>query len=106
MAMTDGAQVFAALGDPTRRSLVETLSADGPLNASVLAEQYPVSRQAIVKHLAVLSDAGIVTAERHGNEVRYAVVPGSFDAVTTWLEQVGTQWDRRMVALRKHVRSR
>ena len=95
--------VFSALADPTRRDLLDRLSASGPLNASVLAGDYNVTRQAIVKHLAVLLDAGVVSTERHGNEVRYYVVPGSLRVAAAWLERVGGEWDRRLVALEKHL---
>ena len=67
--------VFAALADPTRRRLLDQLSSDGPLTATELASSYPVSRQAVVKHLTALAAAGLLDAERHGREVRYGVVP-------------------------------
>jgi DNA-binding transcriptional ArsR family regulator len=102
----DSAAVFAALADPTRRDLLDQLAEDGPLHASAIAEHYDLSRQAIVKHLGVLHDAGLVTSSRHGNEVRFAVVPGAFDDVTQWLTGVGQQWDRRLVTLRKQVHER
>lgn len=99
----DPAFIFAALADPTRRELLNDLAASGPMNGSALASSYSVSRQAIAKHLAVLLEAGIVGAERHGNEVRYGIVAGSLEAATTWLERVGGQWDRRLVALQKRI---
>ncbi len=95
--------VFAALSDATRRDLVDRLSRSGPLNASVLAEEYDLTRQAIVKHLGVLHDAGIVSSERQGNEVRYQVVAGSLREAAAWMERVGGEWDRRLVALEKHI---
>ncbi len=102
-ANRDGAAVFAALADPTRRELLDQLAQHGPLNASTIAEGYDLSRQAIVKHLGVLHDAGLVTSSRHGNEVRFAVVPDAFDDVTQWLAGVGRQWDRRLVTLSKRL---
>ena len=102
-AIVDPAAVFVALGDPTRRELLNDLAASGPMSGSALAASYEVSRQAIVKHLAVLLDAGIVETERHGNEVRYGIVSGSLSSATTWLERVGGQWDRRLVALQKRL---
>jgi DNA-binding transcriptional ArsR family regulator len=102
----DSAAVFAALADPTRRELLDQLAQHGPLNASAIAGDYELSRQAIAKHLGVLHEAGLVSSERHGNEVRFAVVPGAFDDVTHWLAGVGRQWDRRLVTLRKQVHER
>jgi DNA-binding transcriptional ArsR family regulator len=96
-------KVFAALADPTRRDLIDRLATSGPSSASVLAGDYAVTRQAIVKHLGVLLDAGIVSTERHGNEVRFQVVPGSLHSATLWLERVGGEWDERLAALEKRV---
>lgn len=95
--------LFAALGDPTRRHLLLRLAGDGPLTATQLAPAYPISRQALVKHLASLSDAGLVEASRVGREVRYEVVPGRLDEATAWLASVGRRWDRRLDALRRHL---
>jgi DNA-binding transcriptional ArsR family regulator len=95
--------LFASLADPTRRDLIDRLAAHGPVTASVLAHDYEVTRQAIVKHLGVLLEAGVVTSQRHGNEVRYALVPGALAPATDWLERVGNRWDRRLAALRKRV---
>ena len=81
--------VFAALADPTRRRLLDQLSNDGPLTATELAASYPVSRQAVVKHLAALAAAGLLDAERHGREVRYGVVPGRLGGARSWLAEVG-----------------
>ena len=67
-------RVFAALADATRRQLLGLLGAEGERTATALADRMPVSRQAIVKHLAVLEEAGLVSGRRVGREVRYAVV--------------------------------
>src|SRR5262249_14612903 len=56
-------QVFVALADPTRRSILAALASGGPATATDLAIQLPISRQAIAKHMALLADAGLVTAE-------------------------------------------
>jgi DNA-binding transcriptional ArsR family regulator len=99
----DPAAVFAALGDPTRRQLLERLSRDGPLSATQLAPGYPMSRQALMKHLATLSAAGLVGASRQGREVRYEVVPAHLDDAAAWLHDVGRRWDDRLDALRHHL---
>lgn len=101
--MTDPAAVFAALGDPTRRQLLERLSREGPLTATQLAPSYPVTRQALVKHLAALSAAGLVDARREGREVRYQVVPDHLEEAAAWLAEVGRRWDERLDALRRHL---
>jgi DNA-binding transcriptional ArsR family regulator len=60
----------------------------------------PVSRQAIVKHLQALSEAGLVTGTRHGREVRYELTPGPLDDAVDWMVTVGAEWDRRLARLR------
>ncbi len=55
-----------------------------------------MSRQAVVKHLGVLSQAGLVTAERHGREVRYAGHTGPLIDAAAWLATTGAAWDRRL----------
>src|SRR6266481_5735993 len=72
--------VFAALADPTRRRVLRLVAERGPASATLLERDLPVTRQAIVKHLAVLNRAGLVSAQRTGQEVRYALVP---DHLTT-----------------------
>lgn len=95
--------VFAALADPTRRQILDQLSSQGPLTATELATNYPVSRQAVAKHLGALAAAGLLDAERHGREVRYGVVPGRLGGASAWLAEVGSQWDRRLEALRRQL---
>jgi len=95
--------VFSALADPTRRGLMERLSSDGPLSATDLAAGGPISRQAVVKHLAALSAAGLLRAERRGREVLYTVDPARLDPIAQWMERIGHLWDQRLVALVKHV---
>lgn len=95
--------VFAALGEPTRRRLLEQISRQGPRTATELASSYPMSRQAVVKHLMALTNAGLLTGERQGRDVRYSVVAARLDDATSWLAEVGDRWDRRLVALQRHL---
>jgi DNA-binding transcriptional ArsR family regulator len=94
--------VFSALGDPTRRRVVRLLSR-GPSTATELANDLPISRQAIAKHLSALDEAGLVSAERSGREVRYRLTPGPMADAASWLGDVGARWDRRLDALRRHL---
>jgi len=91
--------VFAALGDETRWSILAALG-DGPASASALAERLPVSRQAIAKHLAVLEEVGLVDRERVGREVRHRAIGASLSATAHRLDAIGTEWDRRLAAIR------
>jgi len=95
--------VFAALGDPTRRALLARLAQDGPLTATELAPGWPMSRQAVAKHLGCLAAAGLVEAARRGREVRYQVVTDRLDDAGRWLDEVGQRWDRRLGALRRQL---
>lgn len=95
--------VFAALADPTRRQLLDQISRQGPLTATEMAGGYPISRQAVVKHLGALAGAGLLTGERQGRDVRYRVVSNGFGDAATWLNEVGQRWDRRLAALQRHL---
>ncbi|MFO7299160.1 MAG: metalloregulator ArsR/SmtB family transcription factor [Actinomycetes bacterium] len=92
--MTDN--VFAALADPTRRTVFSLLVESGPASATRLADRLPVSRQAVAKHLAVLEDAGLVTRERAGRETRFAANPAALEDVARWIEEVGATWEARL----------
>jgi DNA-binding transcriptional ArsR family regulator len=101
--LTASDAVWAALADPTRRRLLDQLSRHGPMSATELAPSYDVSRQAVVKHLAALSEAGLLAAERHGRDVRYRVVSDRLDGAASWLTDVGARWDARLAALRTRL---
>ena len=95
--------LFAAISDPTRRNIIDLLARRGPLTATAMDGDFPLTRQAIVKHLRVLESAGIAVAERQGNEVFYALQPDSLMKTSAWLERIGNTWDRRLAALDKHL---
>ena len=95
--------VFAALADPTRRRVLRLVAERGPTSATLLERELPVTRQAIVKHLVVLSRAGLVTGQRAGQEVRYALVPEPLDEVSGWIAEIGVRWDERLARLRQVV---
>lgn len=97
--------VFVALADPTRRRLLDLLAAGGPATATTLAADLPVSRQAVVKHLAVLDDAGLVAAGRVGREVRYTVRPDRLDATARWMARLAADWDRRLDLIKRLAES-
>ena len=93
--------VLVALADPMRRQVLELLAVQGEATATTLAERLPVSRQAVVKHLAVLDAAGLVSGNRVGREVRYAVRPAALDATARWMAGLAADWDRRLA----HIKS-
>jgi len=96
-------EVFAALADPTRRQVVQSLAAGSTVTASRLAEHLPITRQAVAKHLAALDHAGLVAAERRGRETHYRLTPAPLTEAASWMAGVGAQWDDRLEALRSHL---
>ena len=94
-------EVFAALADPTRWRLLSLLAARGEGTATTLAAEVPVSRPAVVKHLAVLDRAGLVVGRRRGKEVRYTVRPERLDATARWLAEIASEWDARLAAIKR-----
>ena len=102
-ASADVGAVFAALADPTRRQVVQSLSAGSTVTASALARDLPVTRQAVAKHLAFLHDAGLVAAERRGRETHYRLTPAPLTEAASWMAAVGAEWDDRLEALRTHL---
>ena len=97
------ADVFAALGDPTRRWIVQRLSTDGPQTATQLAADLPISRQAVAKHLGALADAGLVETRREGRELRYGLDPEPLTEAAEWVAAVGAKWDRRLARLQTRL---
>ncbi|MFJ2213558.1 ArsR/SmtB family transcription factor [Streptomyces sp. NPDC101062] len=95
------AEVLSALADPTRRRILDALAAHGEATATVLAGELPVSRQAIVKHLAVLDRAGLVTGYREGREARYAVRPDRLTVTARWMDRVAADWDARLAVIKR-----
>ena len=95
--------VFAALADPTRRAVLQAVADDGPASATALAARFPVTRQAVAKHLAALEEAGLVRPERAGREVRWSVDPAPLTEASAWLAAIGDRWDRRLAALQRHL---
>ncbi len=99
-------RVFAALGDPGRRSLVEAVAARGTATATELAAELPVTRQAVAKQLGALADAGLLRATRAGRETRYSVTPEPLRDAVDWMVSVGAVWDERLAALDRSLARR
>jgi DNA-binding transcriptional ArsR family regulator len=93
--------ILAALADPTRRRLLGDLATRGPATATALAGQLPISRQAVVKHLAVLSRAGLAVPRRRGREVRYAARPEGMAGTAQWLAGLAAEWDARLREIKR-----
>jgi DNA-binding transcriptional ArsR family regulator len=98
--------VFEALADPTRREVLTLVGRQGPVTATELAAQLPVSRQAVAKHLDALRTAGLVERDKRGRDVRYGLRPERLEDAGAWMGQVGAAWDRRLAALTKRASQR
>lgn len=97
-------QVFAALADPTRRTILAGLAADGPATATDLAQRLPITRQAIAKHLTLLADAGLVTAEPgERRRVRYRLHSAPMRVAQQFLAALARDWDGPLDALKDHL---
>ena len=87
-------QVFSALADASRRHVLGYLADHGTASATELTGELPMTRQAVAKHLTLLSEAGLIASERSGRETRYR------------LTTQGAEWDERLDALRRHLKRR
>ncbi|MDQ3067612.1 MAG: metalloregulator ArsR/SmtB family transcription factor [Actinomycetota bacterium] len=97
--------VFDALGDPTRRHIVESLSRQ-EASATQLASELPVTRQAVSKHLTALKEAGLVEPRKQGRQTLYRLNAEPLEAAAAWIVRVGGEWDERLERLRALVGSR
>ena len=88
--------LWSAIGDPTRRRLLDRLLADGHGTATTLSAQLPVTRQAVTKHLVVLDRVGLVRSAAAGREVRYQVDEAQLARAVAQLNAVGRLWDGRL----------
>jgi DNA-binding transcriptional ArsR family regulator len=97
------AQLFAALGEPTRLRVVDRLRDGSEQSIAGLAIDLPITRQALTKHLKVLEAAGIASSRRHGRETVYSIDPSGLIAAERWIADVSSQWDDVIDRLKKHV---
>ena len=95
--------VFTALADPTRRRVVRVLAEQPSVTASALAEELPITRQAITKHLAALAEAGLITAAHEGRETRYRLTPEPLAEAMHWMATAGARWDDRLARLERRL---
>lgn len=95
--------VFSALADPTRRRVLESLARGERVTASGLAGELPISRQAVGKHLNALRNADLVRSERVGRRTVYELRREPLDEAGDWIDRVGSEWDRRLGALRRSL---
>jgi ArsR family transcriptional regulator, cadmium/lead-responsive transcriptional repressor len=93
--------LWSAIGDPTRRRLLDRLLADGPGTATTLSTHLPVTRQAVTKHLVVLDRVGLVRSAPAGREKRYEVDEAQLARAVAQLNSVGELWDARLRRIKR-----
>lgn len=93
--------LWAAIGDPTRRQMLDLLVRSGSATASSLGSALPVTRQAVAKHLAVLEKVDLVHSEKQGRERIYQPTHSQIARAAEQLTAVGSSWDRRLSRIAK-----
>jgi len=91
--------MFVALADPTRRTILELLATSGELSATAIYEHFPVSPQAISQHLKVLREAHLVEMEKRAQKRLYRLNPQTLSQFEAWIQQVQQRWSERFDAL-------
>jgi len=98
-------ELWSAIGEPTRRRMLDLLLADGAGTATTLSEQLPVTRQAVAKHLGVLDRVGLVNVTPVGREMRYEVDEVQLARAAAQLAAVGEKWDARLRRIKQIAES-
>ena len=93
--------LWSAIGDPTRRRMLDLLLVDGEGTATSLGRRLPVTRQAVAKHLGVLDRVGLVRATPAGREKRYRVDDAQLGRAVAQLSSVGASWDARLQRIKR-----
>ena len=91
--------VFEALADPTRRWMIQRLAHSGSVTPTVLAEELPITRQAVSRHLGVLQRGGLVTVRKDGREQRYQLAVDPLRDAAAWIAGIEREWYARLAAL-------
>jgi DNA-binding transcriptional ArsR family regulator len=94
-------ELWSAVGDPTRRRMLDLLLAVGGGTATSLSEHLPVTRQAVAKHLGVLDRVGLVHGNPSGRERRYEVDEAQLARAVAQLSSVGATWDARLRRIKR-----
>lgn len=94
-------ELWSAVGDPTRRRMLDLLLEQGAGTATSLSDRLPVTRQAVAKHLGVLDRAGLVHGTPEGRERRYRVDDEQLERAVAQLNAVGSAWDARLARIKR-----
>jgi DNA-binding transcriptional ArsR family regulator len=96
-------RVFATLADPTRRAILARLAKEESLSISALAEPFEIKLPAVMKHLDVLSDAGLITRTKEGRTVDVRLSPGPLRGASDWLQRYARFWSPALDRLTAHA---
>jgi DNA-binding transcriptional ArsR family regulator len=96
-------RVFATLSDPTRRAILARLAQEDSLTISALAEPFAIKLPAVMKHLDVLSDAGLITRAKDGRTVHVRLSPKPLRGATEWLRRYERFWSPTLDRLAAHA---
>lgn len=94
---------FGALADATRRAILAQLARDGEQTVSALAAPFNVSLPAVMKHLKILADAGLVLREKRGRSVHCRLNPAPLDDADAWLSRQSASWQERLDQLERYL---
>ena len=94
--------IFQALADPTRRAILVLIAAQA-MTPNALAEHFHTSRQAVSKHIQVLTETQLLRQEKSGREIYYHFNPDKMKEVDQWLEQFRNQWENRFDQLDQFI---
>ena len=94
-------ELWSAIGDPSRRRVLDLLVSNSEVSASWLAGRVPFSRQAVSKHLVVLEQARLISRHKQGREVLYHVEADRLDQAAQAMADLAAQWDRRLATIKR-----
>ncbi len=95
---------FRALGDPTRRRVIELLGA-GPASMTELSRPFDITLPSLSKHLGILERSGLVRSKKVGRVRTYRLVPSKLESAERWLSRQRAVWERRLDQLDEHLKT-
>ncbi|RJR14880.1 transcriptional regulator [Candidatus Microgenomates bacterium] len=99
MQITNRPDVFSALAEPTRRSIIEMLAASGQLSASQISDKFDITPPAISQHLKVLRDAEVVHVQKKAQQRIYTINTASLHNLEVWAKKINAKWQEKFSAL-------
>ncbi len=98
--LKDDPPIFAAVADPVRRSILLNLAENSPRTATQLTDEYPMTRQGLLKHITILKNAGLVSVHQEGRDKLFTLNPAPLKALSALEFLINQQWDKRLNRLK------